>query len=208
MAAHGDQLDALQDALKRSLGDLEQSIGSIHDGSFQQDPQRLLDSLGPKNEALDELLSQLTSTLEELTEVSPVEINQLVRRALPDLLARVGYPLIVSSRLDSSMPAVEAPVQPLHAAIERVLDVAGSHAGPGGQISVRTSSGEETAELYLDAEPHERDPQRELTGESLRMRCASVDQFIQDLGGGFQAEVEESGRLHILVQLSTRVEAG
>ena len=70
------EVEVLHDSLKSTLGRLEGDIKSIVDGSDHCDPDRLIDSLSTETEDLDQVLSELWSTLERVSESAPTRLDR------------------------------------------------------------------------------------------------------------------------------------
>ena len=184
------EVEVLHDSLKSTLGRLEGDIKSIVDGSDHCDPDRLIDSLSTETEDLDQVLSELWSTLERVSESAPTRLDRAAQDALEHVLVEWREPLVVHSNWAPDLPGVALAAEPAAAVLRRLFVLAVRDAGWGGELSARTAQVGDSVDLRVEVVRHE--PLEDAAAQRTRgVWFESLEEFFSDFGG--RLTVEESG---------------
>ncbi|MHC5063784.1 MAG: hypothetical protein ACYTG5_07405 [Planctomycetota bacterium] len=184
-----------------SLSQIDRSLESIVDGSYAANPAELSLDLDLCGDQLSDLLGTLTGELDALADAAGCTLNEVAETVLSETVAALSHPVVVSTSWGSGLPPVSVTLKMLRATLSRIFALAAGYAGPGGELSLRTLGLVDGAALSARARPvtgASQSPQ----SEEVLLRCRSLDQFINDLGGRFEAELDEDGTLHFRTELA------
>ena len=198
-------LDELHRSLKSILGELEGDLGTILDGAEGSDPAAILNRLDERMGELDGALRDLRTALETAPS-SGGNFNLMLEKALDEVLVLLEIPLVIRAAWEGDLPAVgESNSEPISAAMRRILSLAARHAGPGGELKLKTNCHDGQVLLHVDVVCHDTDhmsrPQ-----EPMYLRCRSVEEFVRDLGGRFHLTDGPDHSMHLVVQFDVGVE--
>ncbi len=194
-------LDRLEGDILDSLAEMNRNLESLLDGSYEANPAELSLDLDLGCDRLAGLLCSLEYELDGLAEAAGCDLNELTREVLSDTMAATRHPLVVTTVWGSSLPKIDIGSRLLRAAIARLLELASNHAGPGGELSLRTIRQHDGAELIIAVRPADPDA-GEQASAAVEWRCRSIEHFIKELGGQFSVERADQGALRLRLQLA------
>ncbi len=197
---------ALQRDVKRSLRSLEADLGAILNQDDSVESDAFLGQFEEQTAELDGLLQSMHSVLEVMHEVGSLNLTVAVQESLNQVLGETRSPIIVHTQWAEQIPYVVVAREPMLAALRRVLKVASEYCGVGGEMKVVTEYSGRNASMSITAErvgPQFETPNK----EPVDSRCASVADFVRNIGGVFQVDVAREGTLHVLLQMELGVEA-
>lgn len=200
MPEDGSSIDALSELLNRCLSRINSSLQRISGSGNPDDLEPLFNQLDQESARIQGLLVSLGKHL-EIPRLSRPEIHRLVVRASDDVLSAFEAPVLLRTHTAPALPALAVPEGILYAALCRAMVLGASHAGPGGEMIVNTAARPNAVVFDVAAAPGGAHAPR-----LSRERCATLERFLEDIGGGCRTQVDDNGILHLSLELTAHVE--
>lgn len=178
-----------------SLTEIDRSVESVVDGTYVASPAELSLDLDLRTDQLSEILGCLSEELDSLADAAGCALNQIAETVLNETVAALKHPVVVSTSWGASLQPVSVTMKLLHATLSRIFALAASYAGPGGELSLRTLGLADGAGIGVKASPVTK-PVESDQSDAVLLRCRSLEQFVHELGGRFEVELDEDGVLH------------
>ncbi|MBI5852314.1 MAG: hypothetical protein HZB39_14970 [Planctomycetes bacterium] len=197
-------LDALEGRLRRELAHIQGDIESIvkHDGEHPGD--QLDEALDSNVVRIESTVSDLRRALDRLARVAPVDLSRVARKALDTLLLKFEKPLVLHVTWDESLPHPAVSAEALNSVVSRMMNLVTRYLMPGDQVTVQTLRDEDEAVLSLIVAPS--DPWgRPVWLDEFTLRCRSLGDFIEELGGRFVLDTQDLLKLQLRLKLGVGV---
>ena len=212
MTAPEDDDDRVEFQLLETLRRLEKSLGEVDAESMPIQPESLIESIQDQTTRLDELVKATLSSIEQPSDVPSnsapwsMPMADVVRSEFETVLGTLKFPLVCRTSFGSAGLRGLDMTQPerIRAAIRRGLTMAGTYAGPGGEIDVSTLEiGGRAALIAVARRPGEdRGSMSEAEEPGITMRSRSLTEFVSDLGGNVEVDIDEDGRLRVSLEFA------
>ena len=190
-------LDKLSDLLGEVLGRIDKNAGELV-RSDADDPAQMAEQLESDTERLHGLVDELVQAALDVDELERSNANIVVEKCLRDFLQVIDYPLVVRQTLSARTDLVACAPSQLTRGIQRALSLAASHAGHGGELSVRTTTKRQSVIVQLHSSGH--------GTQHLTDRTQTLRAFIEELRGELHAKVDSHGALDLEMKLPLAVE--
>lgn len=197
--------DDVQRSLQNSLDRIEGEVGRILEGTTSaENAEQILESLDARAEDLCRAIERLNASLDEFETNSTCDLNALAESALAEQLDQVAHPVVVNSAWYTGLPHLEIPADSVTSALEQAIRLSLEFAGRGGEARFETSAVGDDVRFSADVSRHETDS---IDLDTFVARFASVTDFVELLGGGFQIDVVDGASLGLELRLPAGVEA-
>lgn len=190
-------IDEVSDLLNSCLSRIGTQLERFSEQQQAEGLEKLVERLDEETGRLETLLTCLGDFLDKPM-LSSGELEQLVRRTADDVLSTVDSPVVLRTDTPEHLPDLRMDVAILQAALHRAMVLGTAHAAPGGELIVRTRSGPGSMVFELSAIPGS------LPVSTSRIdRGATLEKFLEELGGRCSSTVDDQHVLHLVLEFDT-----
>ena len=193
-------IDELGELLNRCLGRIGTHLDQFSATRQPEDLEPLIARMDEEAKRVEALVSLLCKSVEQ-PRLSRADIDLLVREISDDVLSSLEAPLVIRTQTPNALPNLSVHLECLRAALRRAIVLGAAHAGPGGEVTISTRGRPKAVVFELAAIPGGSDRQPPVFD-----RSATLERFVEELGGHCSASVDEREVLHLNLAFTTEVE--
>ena len=193
-------IDELGELLNSCLGRISAHLDRFSASRRPEDLEPLIAHMDEEAKRVEALVTLLCRCVAK-PRLSREDIEKLVRRTSDNVLSSLAAPVVVRTQSPEELPDLAVDVESLEAALRRAIVLGTDHAGPGGELTISTRGQPRAVVFELAANPGSSEGQ-----PSVYDRCATLEKFVEELGGHCSASVDEQQVLHLSLAFTTEVE--
>ena len=197
-------LETLESQIRRDLAMVQQDLDALLSSEPAMPEPEVDEGFTANVSRIEETMGDLRRALDRLTSVGPVDLSKIASKVLSELLLDLEKPLVLTVQWDEALAKPTVAAEALSSVIGRMMRLVVRIVEPGDGIRIQTLREDDDAVLRIEVDPS--DPWgRPQWVDELSLRCRSVGDFVEELGGRFDLDVSDGLLLELRLDLIARV---
>ena len=197
-------LEAIEGQLRSDLSSLQRDLDALAGEGFGQYADDGAEGFERSVHRLEDTVGDLRRALDRLVSVGPVDLSKVAAESLSTLLLEVEKPLVLHVAWDQTLAHPAVPGEALRAVVTRMMSLVVRHVEGGDGLTFRTLQEREEAVLRIVVTPNNPFGMG-ASFEGFTLRCQSIGDFVEELGGRFVLEAGQELTLELRLKLGVGV---